>query len=68
MEVQQMDDGMSLETTVNAVIARHPRTIAVFNEYGIDGCCGGEMTIADAAREQGLAPAVLMHVLRRAAA
>lgn len=63
-----MEDGMSLETTVNAAIARHPRTIAVFSEYGIDGCCGGEMTIADAARQHGLAPAVLMRALRRAAA
>jgi iron-sulfur cluster repair protein YtfE (RIC family) len=63
-----MNDSMSPETTVNAMIARHPRTIVVFNEYGIDSCCGGDATIADAARELGMAPEVLLRALRMAAA
>lgn len=63
-----MEDTVKPETTVNAAIARDPRTIGVFNQYGIDSCCGGEMTIADAAREHGIALDILTRALARAAA
>jgi len=35
--------------SVNEVIARHPATIAVFIEYGIDTCCGGGASVEVAA-------------------
>ena len=39
--------------TVNDLLREHPSTVAVFNAYGIDACCGGARTLRDAAREDG---------------
>jgi regulator of cell morphogenesis and NO signaling len=35
--------------TVNEILARYPATGVVFNAYGVDTCCGGEMPLGDAA-------------------
>ena len=32
---------ISAEQTVNEVIRTHPATVGVFNQFGIDSCCGG---------------------------
>lgn len=39
--------------TVNDMVATHPETIAVFNRFGLDTCCGGGVSIAEAARRDG---------------
>ena len=63
---------MHTETTidstasVNDVIARYPATIAVFNKFGLDTCCGGAAPIAVAARRDGADLAALLAELRRA--
>lgn len=44
---------VSRESTVNDVLLRYPATVAVFNKFGIDACCGGEASIADAAQRDG---------------
>ncbi len=54
--------------TVNDVIAREPRTIEVFNRFGIDTCCGGGVAIAEAARRDGVEFDRLFAELRRVAA
>jgi iron-sulfur cluster repair protein YtfE (RIC family) len=54
--------------TVNEVIAAHPATVAVFSSFGIDTCCGGGLTIADAATEHRLDVGAVLDALRRAAA
>ena len=41
--------------TLNETIRLHPRSVAVFNEFGLDSCCGGAATIAEAA-ERDRAP------------
>jgi regulator of cell morphogenesis and NO signaling len=51
-------------STVNQVIARYPATIAVFNRFGIDTCCGGAEPIADAARRDGADLEALLTALR----
>ncbi len=38
---------------VNDAIRLHPETVAVFNDFGIDACCGGASPIAEAARRDG---------------
>jgi regulator of cell morphogenesis and NO signaling len=38
---------------VNDAIRLYPETIAVFNDFGIDSCCGGAEPIAEAARRDG---------------
>jgi iron-sulfur cluster repair protein YtfE (RIC family) len=35
---------------VNAVLTIFPSTIPVFNRFGLDTCCGGALSVADAAR------------------
>ena len=53
--------------SVNETIARHPRTVTVFNHFGIDACCGGAATIRDAAARDGVELATLMQALHDAA-
>lgn len=38
---------------VNDAISLYPETISVFNDFGIDACCGGAVAIAEAARRDG---------------
>jgi len=52
--------------TVNDAVARYPRTVAIFNEFGIDACCGGAATIEEAARRDGADPDALAEAVRRA--
>lgn len=57
------------ETTVGEIVAGDFRTAAVFHEYGIDFCCGGRRTLAEACRERNIqAEAVLDAVARSSAA
>ncbi|HEX5577836.1 MAG TPA: DUF542 domain-containing protein [Gemmatimonadaceae bacterium] len=54
--------------SVNATIQRFPSTVAVFNEYGVDACCGGAATLREAALEAGVALDQLLEALESAAA
>ena len=42
------------KTTVNEVIRMYPESVSVFNQMGIDACCGGDASIAEAARRDGV--------------
>lgn len=42
------------ETTVGQVVAERPVRARVFEELGIDYCCGGKKPLADACAEKGL--------------
>lgn len=42
------------KTTINSITHRYPDTIAIFADYGIDSCCGGEKTLEEVARRHGL--------------
>ena len=52
--------------TVNDVVARHPETVAVFNAFGIDACCGGAVPVREAARRDGADPDALLAALAAA--
>ncbi len=41
------------ETIVNDCIRDFPKTIGVFTEFNIDSCCGGAVSIEDAAVRDG---------------
>lgn len=42
------------KTTINSITNRYPDTIAIFAEYHIDSCCGGEKTLEEVATRHGL--------------
>ncbi|HEY8376267.1 MAG TPA: DUF542 domain-containing protein [Nannocystis sp.] len=52
--------------TVNEAIRLYPETVAVFNAFNIDACCGGAATIEEAARRDGANPEELLAALRAA--
>ena len=54
--------------TINEVIAIYPESIAVFNAFGLDMCCGADATIETAGRQAGMAPAVIVSALLDVAA
>lgn len=40
--------------TINEIILAHPQTVAVFNRFGIDACCGGGVGLEEAAARDGV--------------
>jgi regulator of cell morphogenesis and NO signaling len=59
------------DVTVNELIRLYPGTVQVFNEFGIDACCGGAVPVREAAARDGADPAALvealLHVVREEA-
>ncbi len=50
--------------TINEIVARFPETIAVFNRFGLDTCCGGGVRVDEAVRRDGLDVAEVTAALR----
>lgn len=48
------------DTSVGEVVARDFRAAAVFHRYGIDFCCGGKKTVAQACGDRGLRADVVL--------
>jgi regulator of cell morphogenesis and NO signaling len=61
------DETLSCALTVNETIARHPGTGAVFAAYGIDACCGGGLSVEEAARRHAVDASALCAALGDAA-
>lgn len=55
------------ECSVNEFVCHIPESLEVFKQLGIDTCCGGSLTLADAARKAGLSPDILLAKIERAA-
>ena len=49
-DVSTIDPTMTLDEITN----RFPDTIKVFNEFGMDICCGGGLSLAEAAERDGV--------------
>lgn len=54
--------------TVDDLMAQHPTTMAVFNAFGVDSCCGAHRTVHEAALADGVDERALLEALRRAVA
>ena len=48
---------------MNAILARYPSTLPVFNRFGLDTCCGSALSVADAARAADVDAEVLCGAL-----
>lgn len=48
-------DSLTIDTaaTVNEILVKHPAAVSAFNAFGIDACCGGDASLAEAARRDG---------------
>ncbi len=55
-----------LETTVGSIVAQDYRTSTVFTSHGIDFCCKGGQSLAEACARRGLDLATVEEELRRA--
>ena len=51
--------------TVNEILAQHPAAVSAFNTFGIDACCGGDASLAEAARRDGADLGALIAALAR---
>jgi iron-sulfur cluster repair protein YtfE (RIC family) len=49
--------------TINDIIQTWPGTVAVFNVYGVDACCGGSLALGAVAARHGIEPDVLTGAL-----
>lgn len=59
---------LDLTVSINEIVAKYPAAIAVFNRYGIDSCCGGAVSVDEAARRDGVDAALLCSDLQKAIA
>ena len=51
--------------TVNEILVQYPATVSVFNALGIDACCGGDASLHEAARRDGVDVDALLDALER---
>lgn len=56
------------ETTVGEIVAGDFRAAAVFNQFGIDFCCGGKRTVATACSDRQVVFCLVVEALERACA
>ena len=47
------------QTTVGEIVATDFRAASVFEQFGIDFCCGGRRSVVDACRTAEVDPAVV---------
>jgi regulator of cell morphogenesis and NO signaling len=57
---------LDMKTSVGVLAASHPRLRAVLEELGVDYCCSGNRTLADAAAAEGLPIQRVMEEIGRA--
>ena len=53
--------------SINEIICRVPASIAVLNAYGIDTCCGGEISLTETAKDIGVPPEEILRAITAAA-
>ena len=58
-----IDRTISPALTVNELLARYPLSGSVLNAFGLDTCCGGLLSVRDAAIEAGAAPEQVLSAL-----
>ncbi len=57
---------LDCSSSVNAVMTQYPSTIQVFNRFGVDTCCGGVLSVEQAAQANAVDAKALCAALRDA--
>ncbi len=57
-------DSIDTSTTVGQIVARHPAAARAFERLGIDYCCGGKKSLAEACASKGLDATTLAQMLK----
>jgi regulator of cell morphogenesis and NO signaling len=55
---------ISSEKTIEEIIAMNPAATETFNRIGIDYCCGGKVTLAEACKNRGLDTLAIVKMLQ----
>jgi iron-sulfur cluster repair protein YtfE (RIC family) len=58
-----MSDFVTRDMVINDVIKKYPQTIAVFNQFRVDSCCGGGQSIDKTSTRDGVDVDLLMQAL-----
>jgi regulator of cell morphogenesis and NO signaling len=58
------DATITPERRIREVLREHPKTVRVFHQLGLDACCGGGRTLADASAAHGLDLEMVLSALR----
>jgi iron-sulfur cluster repair protein YtfE (RIC family) len=58
--------GLDTTMTINEIVARFAETMPVFNRFGLDTCCGGGVTVEEAARRDDIDVDVVLAALHEA--
>lgn len=61
-----MTTQLPLTETVGTLVRDHPALATLFERAGIDYCCGGRQTLAEACAQQGIDPQVFLQELEAA--
>ena len=56
-------EALTPASIVNETLRQFPATTGVFNQFGIDACCGGAASISEAATRDGANPDELLNAL-----
>ena len=59
-------DRIDAAWTVNEIVQRHPEAVSVLLSFGIDTCCGGALSLEEAARRHGVVPQTVLQAIEAA--
>lgn len=58
---------LATSTTLGSIVADHPAAARIFEQFGLDYCCGGRRSLADACAAKGLDPQPVIVAIQAAA-
>ena len=67
MNASEQNSVNTATQTIGELVAQDSRAAQVFERYGIDFCCGGQVALSEACRLQGIEVAQLLRELHQAA-
>jgi len=67
MNASEQNSANTATQTIGELVAQDYRAAQVFEKYGIDFCCGGQVALSEACRVQGIEVAQLLQELHQAA-